>query len=146
MTQVNVSVMIARPPEDVFAFISDFSKNALWQSGVQKAWFTSDGPLREGSTYTQLSRFLGRDIEFNFRIIRYEPGRLVEFETVSGTFPVHIIRQVEPVPAGTRVTAIIEGDAGGVFKLFAPLLDFMTKRQIQGDYKRLKALLEANTK
>lgn len=143
MTRVEVTVTIARPPEAVFEFISNFENNSKWQGGVQKAWFTSEGPLRVGSTYTQLSKFLGRDIEFHFEIIRHEPGRLVEFQTTSGTFPVHIVRRVEPVPEGTKVTAIIEGEAGGIFRLAAPLLDWFTRRQIEADYARLKQVMES---
>lgn len=142
MTQVEVTVTIARPPQEVFAFISDFEKNSLWQQGVERAWFTSEGPLGVGTTYTQLSKFLGRDIEFHFDVIGYEPGLRIEFESRSGTFPVHIVREVEPVPEGSRVHAVITGEAGGIFRLAAPLLDRMTQRQIEGDYARLKELLE----
>lgn len=146
MTRVEVTVTIERPPEAVFAFISDFEKNSLWQSGVEKAWFTANGPFGVGSTYTQLSKFLGRDIEFHFEVIRFEPNKVVEFHTTSGTFPVRIVRAVEPVPEGTRVNAIIEGEASGIFKLAAPILDWFTQRQIESDYRKLKVLLESQLK
>lgn len=103
----------------------------------------SPGPLAVGSTLTQLSRFLGRDIEFHFKVLRFEPGRLAEFTTESGTFPVQILHEVKGVPEGTRVRALITGEAGAVFKLAAPLLDSFTKRQIEADYAKLKALLES---
>ena len=61
----------------------------------------------------------------------------------SGTFPVQILREVEATPEGTRVRALITGEAGGVFKLAAPLLDSFTKRQIEADYAKLKAVLES---
>lgn len=143
MTRVEVTVTIERPPDEVFAFISDFEKNSLWQAGVQKAWFTSNGPFGVGSTYTQLSRFLGRNIEFHFEVSRFEPNKVVEFKTTSGTFPVHIIRAVEPAPEGTRVHAVIEGEASGIFRLAAPILDRVTQRQIESDYARLKTVLES---
>ena len=143
MTRVEVTVTIERPLAEVFAFIANFENNALWQSGVEKAWLTSDLPLAVGATYTQVSRFLGRDIEFHFEVTRFEPDKAVELETTSGTFPVHIVRLVEPVPEGTKVTAVIEGEAGGLFKLVAPLLDRITQRQIESDYARLKTLLES---
>ena len=143
MTRVKIAVQVARPPEEAFAWLSDFEKAPLWQSGVVEAQFTSEPPLRVGSTYTQRSRFLGKDIVFNFEIIGYEPGRRVEFKTVSGTFPVHIERWVEPAASGAIVHALIRGDASGLYKLASPLLDRMTQRQIEGDYRRLKQVLEA---
>ena len=143
MTEVEIRIAIARAPEEVFAFISDFEKNALWQDGVSKAWITSEGPLGVGSTYTQLSRFLGRDIEFHFVVTGFEAGRRVEFRTTSGTFPVEIVREVQPAAEGSLVHAVIKGEPGGIFKLAAPLLNRMTQRQIEGDYARLKEVLEA---
>jgi hypothetical protein len=56
---------------------------------------------------------------------------------------VHITRWVEPASQGTRVHAIIEGEAGGILKLAAPLLDRLTQRQIEGDYAKLERVLEA---
>jgi hypothetical protein len=85
-----------------------------------------------------------RDLDFrNFEIVGFEPGRRVEFKTVSGTFPVHIGRLVEPAPTGAVVHALIRGDASGLYKLAAPVLDRLTQWQIEGDYKRLQQVLEA---
>ena len=142
MTRVEVAVTVARPADVAFAWLSNFEKAPLWQSGVVEAHFTSSPPLHIGSTYTQRSKFLGRDILFNFEIIDYEPNRRIEFKAVSGTFPVHIVRWVEPAPEGAVVHALIRGDATGLFKLAGPLLDRMTQRQIEGDYARLKQVLE----
>jgi uncharacterized membrane protein len=143
MTRVDIAVTVARPADEAFAWLSDFTKAPQWQSGVVEAHFTSAPPLRLGSTYTQRSRFLSRDIVFNFEIIGYEPGRRIEFQTVSGTFPVHIERWVEPVAAGAIIHALIRGDASGLYRLAAPVLDRLTQRQIEGDYQRLKQVLEA---
>ena len=144
MTSVEIDILINRPSEEVFAYIAHFPNNVHWQSGVKEATITSPDPFGVGSTYTQISQFLGKQIVFNFEITAYEAHHLVEFKTVSGSFPVKIRRAVEPVNShSTRVIAIIEGEAGGFFRLFAPLLDWMTKRSIQGDYARLKHLLES---
>lgn len=52
---------------------------------------------------------------------------------------------VEPIEGGTKVTAIIEGDAGGFFKLAEPLLARMVQRSVDSDYQKLKGLLERGT-
>lgn len=141
--QVEVNVIINKPPEEVFAFITNFENNALWQSGVMSAHFTSTGTLRVGSTYVQHSKFLGQQIEFAFEILEYEPGRHIRFKTTSGTFPVDIVRAVEPADGGTKLSAIITGEPGGIFRLAAPLVHSMMRRQIETDYANLKTLLEA---
>lgn len=143
MIKVETTVVISRPSEDVFAFISNFENNPRWQSGMQIASFTSEGSLRIGSTYVQVAKFLGRRIESAFEVIDYQPNRLVKATSTSGSFPITFTRIVEPSEGGAKVTAIIEGDPKGFFKLAEPFLGRLVQRTVDADYARLKALLEA---
>jgi hypothetical protein len=52
---------------------------------------------------------------------------------------------VSEADAGTEVTAIIEGDASGFFKIAEPLLKWMVQRSISSDYTNLKKILEGGT-
>ena len=142
MIKVETSVVIARPPNEVFAYISNFENNPQWQSGMQEAKFTSEGPLDVGSTYTQVAKFLGRRIESTFEVIEYQPNRMVKASSTSGSFPITFTRIVEPVGSGTKVTAVVEGDASGFFKLAEPLLARMVQRSVGADYANLKRKLE----
>jgi uncharacterized membrane protein len=143
MITVETSIIINRPSDEVFAYISNFENNPKWQSGMQAARFTSEGPLDVGSTYTQEARFLGRKVMSDFEVVAYQPNRLVKATTTSGSFPITFTRRVEPVEADTKVTAIIEGDASGFYKLAEPLLLWLVKRSVDGDYQKLKRILEA---
>lgn len=142
MITVNISIDINRPPDIVFAFLSDFENNPKWQNGMRVCTWTSDPPLRVGSTYSQEASFLGRPILSQFEVIAYEPGRMVKATSPTGTFPITFTRSVEPWGTGTRVRARIEGDSSGVFKLAEPIMARMVRRSIEADYARLKALLE----
>ncbi len=140
--KITVRTEIARPGSDVFAYISNFANNPKWQGGMLEAYFTTDPPIRVGTEYTQVARFLGRNIESTFKVIAYEPGRLVKATTVKSTFPITFTRIVEPSHFGCIVTAIIEGDTGGVFKLAEPLLVRKVRSSIEKDYQKCKAILE----
>jgi uncharacterized membrane protein len=141
--QVEASVRIRRSPEEVFAYLSNFENNPKWQSGMVSARFTSPDPLGVGSTYSQEARFLGRPVLSEFEVIEYEPGRKVKITSTSGTFPITVTRLVEPnSDGGSRVSALIEGDASGVYRLAEPILRRMVQRSVQGDYERLKKVLE----
>ncbi len=143
MIQVKASVYIRRSPEEVFAYLSNFENNPKWQSGMVSAKFTSPGPLQVGSTYSQEARFLGRPVISEFEVVEYEPGRRVKITSTSGTFPITVTRFVEPdEDGGSRVSAVVEGDASGVYRLAEPILRSMVKRSVQGDYERLKSVLE----
>jgi uncharacterized membrane protein len=143
-TRVEVEITVNRPAGGVFEFISNFENNPCWQSGVQEASFTSEGPLGIGSTYVQSSTFLGRRVNSSFEVIAFEPGVMVRARSTSGSFPITFTRSVEPLEDGARVTAVIEGDSSGFFKLAEPLLNRMVERQIKSDYVALKQLLETS--
>lgn len=144
MIQVEVRVEIERPAAEIFAYISNFENNPQWQNGMIDCRFTSEGPLRLGSTYVQQARFMGRTIESTFEVLAYQPGRMVKAGTTGGSFPITFQRMVDPQANGSsRVSAIITGDASGFFKLAEALMKPMVQRQIEGDYARLKRILEA---
>ncbi len=135
-------MVISRPPEEVFAYISNFENNPRWQGGMKEARFTSHGPLGVGSTYAQVATFLGRRVESTFEVIDYQPNRSVKATSTSGSFPITFTRIVEPVDNGAKVSAIVEGDATGFFKLAQPLLARMVRRSVDADYANLKEILE----
>ena len=142
MIKVETTVQIDRPSEEVFTYISNFENNPEWQSGQLKAKFTTVGPLRVGSTYDQVAKFLGRQVVSTFEVVEYEPNRKVKASSTSGSFPITFTRMVEPSDEGSEVTAIIEGDATGFFKLAEPLLKVMVKNSVDADYQNLKRILE----
>jgi uncharacterized membrane protein len=144
MIKVEVSIQIQRAAGDIFAYISDFENNPQWQSGMVACRFTSEGPLRIGSSYVQEARFLGRTIESTFEVLEYEPGRMVKAGTTGGSFPISFQRWVEPQADGSSlVSASITGDASGFFRLAEPLMRPMVQRQIEGDYANLKRIMES---
>ncbi len=140
--RVESGVEVARPPDEVFAYISDFENNPEWQGGMVEAQFTTDGPLRVGSRYHQVAKFMGRKIESSFEVIEYDPGMMVKATTTSSSFPITFTRKVESSGSGTRVTAIVEGDATGFFRLAEPLMRRKVQKSIDADYANLKRILE----
>lgn len=136
---------IARPADEVFAFFADASNNPRWQGGMISCEWTSEPPLAVGSTYQQKARFMGRDVTSTFVVTRFEPGRLIEIETTESTFPIKVVRTVEPIDgSSSRVSAVITGGPDrGLLRLVAPLMQRRAQRSVDGDYDRLVQLLEA---
>jgi hypothetical protein len=143
MIDVSTSIEIDRPAADVFAFVAEFPNNPRWQRGQRSCRWTSEPPLRVGSTYDQHARFLGRDMVNSFRVLEHEDGRRVRFASTSGTFPLTITRTVEPLgPSRARFTEHVTGEPGGFFRIAEPLLRALVRRSIARDFPRLKSLLE----
>ncbi|MGM0876328.1 MAG: SRPBCC family protein [Bacillota bacterium] len=143
MIKVNVSVNINKPHQEIFAYIANFENNPKWQGGMLEATFTSDGPLQKGSTYEQVATFLGKKIYTTFEVIQFEKDYLIKINSVESSFPITVTRFVEPAAEGTKVSAIVEGDASKFFKVAQPLLKSMVKRSVTSDYNRLKKLMES---
>ena len=144
MITVKTGVWIDKPPAVVFAFISNFENNPKWQSGQIEARFTSDGPLGIGSTYEQVAKFLGRQIVSTFEVIAYEPGQMVKASSTAGSFPITFTRMAAAEAEGTKVTAVIKGDASGFYKLAETVMARMVQRSVDKDYQNLKKILEEN--
>ncbi|WP_347548851.1 SRPBCC family protein [Pseudalkalibacillus hwajinpoensis] len=142
MIQVRVSISIERPPEEVFRYLSNFENNPKWQSGMIDATFTSRGDLREGSTYDQVATFLGKEIRTTFVVTLYKPYDRIQIKSVKSTFPITVTREVDLTDNGSLVTAIVEGEPGGLFNILKPLLQKMVQRSVTKDYENLKQILE----
>jgi hypothetical protein len=142
--KMRTSLEIERPADEVFAIVSDFSRNPEWQSGMRTTTWTSEPPMRTGSTYEQVARFLGRDVVTTFEVVAYTPGRSIGIESRESSFPIQVTRSVEPIGEGRcLVTADVSGQPGRFFGLFGPLLERMAAKSVRSDYQSLKQLLEA---
>lgn len=142
--QVTSSIEIDRAASDVFDYVADMSNNTRWQKGQVRCTWTSEPPLRIGSTYDQEARFLGQSILSTFTVTEYEPGRRIRIVSTGGTMDIDVARTVEPVTDDRcTVSALVRGTPPGPMKVLGPLLPVIVRRSVDKDYQRLKALLEA---
>jgi len=144
MATLELSIVINRPVEEVFAFVSNPENNPMWSSVSKEVKITSAGPIGVGTTYRSVVAFLGRRMEGEVEFTEYEPNRSFAQKTRSGPVPVESRVTFERVEGGTRVTNTQVAEPGGFFKLAEPLLVSMIKRQFEADFANLKDLLEAH--
>jgi uncharacterized protein YndB with AHSA1/START domain len=143
MVRVEHSLVIERPPAEVFAYTTDPANLPEWQSGALEA--RSDGPVQEGARLTEVRKFLGRRMESEGEVTAFEPDRRFALKVVSGPVPYSFEQTLEPTNGGTRVRVVLEGEPGGFFKLAEPLVERAAKRQLQADFEQLKDILEARS-
>lgn len=144
MIKVEVSIVINRPVEEVFAFLSDLEGNSKWRPGQIEAKKTSESPIGVGTTYRTVNNVLGRRMEGEMQVTAYEPNRQYTVKSKSGYFPFEARRIFEPVEGGTRVRFVVEAEPGGLFKLAEPLVESMARRRLEADVATLKDLMEAH--
>ena len=135
-------IVIERPLDEVFAFVTDPANAPRWQSGVLSTTKTSDEPMGAGVRWREVRTFLGRRVEGTLEATEYDPDRLFALRSVSGTVAIEVRHLFETFDGGTRIRVLAEGDAGRLGRLGGRFVRRAAERQLKGDLARLKQLLE----
>ncbi len=143
MIKFEITEVVDRPAEEVFAYLTDAEKLPEWQSMVSESRQNSPGPIGVGTRVTNVRNFLGRRIESEAEVTAYESPRRFDLRVVSGPIPFQISHTLEPREATTVVKVEAQGEPGGFFKVAEPLVGRQAERQFKTDFATLKDLLEA---
>ena len=127
-----LTIAIARTPEDVFAYLTDVSNVPAWQAGVKSA------ALRDGRIEESRSLF-GKEVHTTLEIVEQEEPRLFTLRALDSPVPFTVRHALERDNGGTRLTVTADGDVPG---FAAGLLERRAKRQFRKDLERLKQILE----
>jgi uncharacterized membrane protein len=145
--EVEHSIEISRPPDEVFAALNDVSRFHEWQPDLLSASVEGDGPLRVGSKVTSTRKLGRRELETKTEVTDFDPPRSYGFRGIDG--PVRPIAKgtVEPVSDGTssRVTFGLDFEGHGAGKLILPLLRRRARQQLAENHQRLKERLESGS-
>lgn len=143
MIRITTSIEVEAPADRVYSYMSDFTNNAAWQSGVESTEWTSAPPLRVGSTYDQTMEY--KAIVTSYEITAIDPGLSITTESETGaTIPTTVSRTVRSLHENRcRVTVDLVGRPRGLRRLSKPLLAGAVRKSVEADYRRLKRLLES---
>jgi carbon monoxide dehydrogenase subunit G len=131
--RAELTIEIARTPEDVFAYLTDVSNLPDWQTGVKSATLR-DGHIEESRS------LLGHHLDTTLEIVEQEEPRVFTLRALGGPVPFTVRHELEPQHGGTRLTVTAEGDVPG---FAAGLLARGAERQFRKDFERLKQILES---
>jgi carbon monoxide dehydrogenase subunit G len=131
--RAELTIEIARTPEDVFSYLTDVSNLPDWQTGVKSAT-ERDGRIEESRS------LFGKEIDTTLEIVEEEAPRLFTLRTLEGPLQLTVRHELEPAGEGTRMTVTAEGDVPG---FAAGLLARGAERQFRKDFERLKKILES---
>lgn len=141
--RAELTIEIARTPEEVFAYLTDVANLTVWQSGVHAAEIEGGGEPRAGARISESRRLLGRELHTTLEIAEHSPPRLFVLRALDGPVPFTVRHELEPHGAGTRLTVTGEGDAGLLPGFAAGLVVRRAEKQFRKDFERLKTLLES---
>ena len=142
MIKVERSGIIARPIEEVFAYVGDQTNAPQWQSGLVEVRRTTEGPLGVGTKHTFARRFLGRKMEATNEYVAYVPNKRITFKSTSGPVSFEASYLFESTADGTRLTGVMEMHPAGLFRLVEPLIAASLRRETSAAAAALKEVLE----
>jgi uncharacterized membrane protein len=145
MEQFRTSVVIRRPVEEVFTFVSNYQNSPQWVSGGLEHTKVSAGPIGVGTVIRTTGRTMGLRIEATRIVTAYEPYARYAFKSEYRRVPLTTTFLFEPTQGDTRLTIVVDGEPADLFKAATPLVLGTIRQQFEGDLRRLKTLLEEQT-
>jgi carbon monoxide dehydrogenase subunit G len=134
MVHVSRTFTVDKPVDVVVDYLADFSNATQWDPGTVRCERQDDGPVRVGSTWTNVSRVLGRETTLSYRLERLEPGRVTLIgtnKTATSTDDITVLSAA----GGSSVTYDATIDLHGVAVLATPIMKI--------EFERLGAETEA---
>jgi uncharacterized protein YndB with AHSA1/START domain len=147
MAQIVESIEISRPPDEVFAYITDASRLPEWQESLVTARREDDAPLAVGSTVVMTRKVGGRERTMTMQQTEFDPPRSWAAAGIDGPVRAIVHGTVEPLADGTRsrVTITLDFQGYGIGKLLVPLVVRRQARaEMPRDQQKLKHQLESS--
>ncbi len=145
MAAIEQSVEIARPPEDVFAYIDQLARHGEWQDGLVSVEVEGDGPTHVGTRAREVRRMGGREQAGEWEVTGHDPPRSYAFRGIGGPLRPVGSGRLEPLDGGTRTRLVfsLDFEASGIGHLLRPLARSQARRTIPKNQAKLKEILES---
>jgi carbon monoxide dehydrogenase subunit G len=144
MPSVSRTFTTTATPVAAYAYLSDFSHAEEWDPGTQSCErVAGDGGV--GTTYRNVSKFLGREVEVIYTTAELAPPTRVHLRGTNEQFEGHDIFEIAAAGRGSQVRYTAEMAFSGLSRLAAPAvaayLPFLAKKTVA----QLRASLDRQT-
>ena len=138
---VEVSIRIARSPEDIWDYLCDVSNEVLWRYGVYLAQWISEPPYEVGSWGYHIVSGMG---DAPWIVAESEEPSIVSWDFTDGKLKgVRGGYRISPEDTGSRVALYMIANKSLFLRIMLLVMKGFFKRQLYGDLERLKAIMEA---
>jgi carbon monoxide dehydrogenase subunit G len=138
-----VSIIINRPPAEVFAWLDDSDRAKQWLSGLVEIEPLTTGGNRVGARARHTYNENGRTITMEEETLIYEPDRRVKISGKTDMFDMTAEYRLTPAGSGTKLdfeeTLRFRNI---ILRLLAPLLMRGAAKRLEQQLQRLKTLVE----
>jgi carbon monoxide dehydrogenase subunit G len=127
MASIRRRIDVGKPVDTVVGYLKDFAHAEQWDPGTETCTRLDAGPLREGSTWHNVSNFLGRRVELIYRLERATPDQLTFVGTNDAAQSIDDLT-FHPLGDATRVTYHANIRLRGLARLADPVVYLALRR------------------
>jgi uncharacterized membrane protein len=140
------SILINRPVEEVFSYMDDIEKEHEWQPYLRE-WEQSPDPNQNGvgTIRRYANRYMGRSFTNVYQILEYEPNIKVMYKsTPEAAVQAEGGTLWEPVNGATKTTFIFKPELGDFWGYIPkPIVRRIYMGTLDRNMRRLKQVLES---
>ena len=141
MIEVEHTLEIARPIDEVFGYLTDVARIPEWQASAEEAKL--EGALGAGARIREVRSFMGRRAASTMEITEYDPPKRFSLHSIDGPITYAVEHALEAVDGGTRMTLTGRGETNRVPRLMLGTVRRTIERQFVKDLETLKRRLES---
>ena len=141
--RIEKSVTIARPPEQVWAFISDPRNDVRWcPKVIAVEQIAGDGPGADAKyRVMHRPRPLRAAVPLTMDVVEFDPPSRLRWREEDADAVFDVLYELAPRGSGTELRQIDDID-WKIGKAALPIARFMVSRDIERQFRSLKQLLE----
>lgn len=145
MAPITATVDVDRPAAEVFAYATDPTRFAEWQSGVVEGHLDDDGPPRVGAKCVTTRRIGGTARPTTAELSHIDPPEAWGVRGIDGPIRATVDLTVTPRTEATcTLTIRIDFEGHGIGKVLVPLLvRRQARREMPTNVENLKRRLES---
>jgi carbon monoxide dehydrogenase subunit G len=140
--RIHESIAINRPPDEVWAFLTELFNSPRVRPGSLALRRTSPGPLGSGSVIQGRQMVLGFETRFTMTVTEFDPPRRAVVTLAARPVRGAISTTLEPTANGTKVDRTTDIEFHPALKLLSPVLGYLLRRQDRAASRNLKRLIE----
>ena len=145
MSQIEISIHIERPIEEVFSAFTDVRTQPQWDPDLLEGRHEPDGPAQLGTKITEVRKFMGRVSENSSELIEFEANRKIVRKGANGPMTLTGIVTFNQIGSGTQVDWEWILEMAGLLSPMASIMAPQFKKNAEPILGNLKELLENGT-
>ena len=128
MIRVTRTFTVDKPVDVVVGYLADFSNAVDWDPGTQSCERQDTGPVQVGSSWRNVSKFLGRETVLDYRLETLQPGHITFIGSNKTAASTDDITVRDASPDGSEITYRASIEVHGLAKLGEPVVKAAMER------------------